>query len=212
MPPKVRSSTGGGGAKARRSSSSNAFAAKGKPKRAATASSICSAAVGSGNINKKDGGAARPSLGVAALSEGGTSRTSSNSTKRSPSAADLRASVGNCDSVREYSKEELDIIKDRPDLDVKDPAWDAYWDATQEKMGLPKIQPIHTEGQNRIHHMLRTFDLDPAYGPAIGMTRLQRWHRAKALGDDPPEEVRAILETKQGMLELGDHVFVGTGI
>ncbi len=51
-----------------------------------------------------------------------------------------------------------------------------------------------------------------SYGPTVGLTRLQRWHRAKALGEEPPEEVRAILETKQGALEHADNLFVGTGI
>lgn len=34
------------------------------------------------------------------------------------------------------------------------------------------------------------------------MTRLERWQRAKSLGDEPPEEVRKILETRQGVLDL----------
>lgn len=44
------------------------------------------------------------------------------------------------------------------------------------------------------------------------MTRLERWHRAKALGDEPPEEVRHILETKQGREEFALPIFAGTGI
>lgn len=32
------------------------------------------------------------------------------------------------------------------------------------------------------------------------MTRLQRWKRAKDLGEDPPEEVYEILTTKEGKL------------
>lgn len=59
---------------------------------------------------------------------------------------------------------------------------------------------VHAEGQNRIHHILRAFDLDPSYGPNLGMSRLERWQRAKNLGEDPPDEVLDILMTKEGQL------------
>lgn len=59
---------------------------------------------------------------------------------------------------------------------------------------------VHAQDQNPIHHILRAFDFDPSYGPSLGMTRLQRWKRAKDLGEDPPEEVYEILTTKEGKL------------
>ncbi|KAM6408082.1 DNA polymerase delta subunit 4 [Rhynochetos jubatus] len=43
--------------------------------------------------------------------------------------------------------------------------------------------------------MLRRFDLSWEYGPCTGITRLQRWERAHALGLSPPGPVRdALLE------------------
>ncbi|XP_021256879.1 DNA polymerase delta subunit 4 [Numida meleagris] len=43
--------------------------------------------------------------------------------------------------------------------------------------------------------MLRRFDLAWEYGPCTGITRLQRWERAQALGLSPPAPVReALLE------------------
>ncbi|XP_071415321.1 DNA polymerase delta subunit 4 [Pithys albifrons albifrons] len=43
--------------------------------------------------------------------------------------------------------------------------------------------------------MLRRFDLSWEYGPCTGITRLQRWERAQALGLSPPGPVRdALLE------------------
>uniref|UniRef100_A0A8C3KJA6 DPOD4 polymerase n=1 Tax=Calidris pygmaea TaxID=425635 RepID=A0A8C3KJA6_9CHAR len=43
--------------------------------------------------------------------------------------------------------------------------------------------------------MLRRFDLAWEYGPCTGITRLQRWERAQALGLSPPGPVRdALLE------------------
>lgn len=66
---------------------------------------------------------------------------------------------------------------------------------------FPPPSTVHSEGLNRVHHILHCFDFDPAYGPNLGMTRLERWNRAKNLGEDPPLEVYEILTTKQGRLE-----------
>ncbi|PFX29653.1 DNA polymerase delta subunit 4-like [Stylophora pistillata] len=41
--------------------------------------------------------------------------------------------------------------------------------------------------------MLKEFDLDSEFGPCIGITRLQRWERAKEYGLFPPEEVKEII-------------------
>ncbi|NXI35476.1 DPOD4 polymerase, partial [Galbula dea] len=41
--------------------------------------------------------------------------------------------------------------------------------------------------------MLRLFDLSWEYGPCTGITRLQRWERAQALGLSPPIEVLDVL-------------------
>ncbi len=38
--------------------------------------------------------------------------------------------------------------------------------------------------------ILRIFDMTSRYGPCVGVTRLQRWERAKKWGLNPPEEVR----------------------
>ncbi|XP_056227456.1 DNA polymerase delta subunit 4 [Seriola aureovittata] len=40
---------------------------------------------------------------------------------------------------------------------------------------------------------LRQFDLDWRFGPCTGITRLQRWERAKLHGLNPPEEIRYLL-------------------
>ena len=50
--------------------------------------------------------------------------------------------------------------------------------------------------------ILRVFDLSYEFGPCVGVTRLERWERAKALGLNPPDEVREILMTKQGTEDL----------
>jgi hypothetical protein len=40
---------------------------------------------------------------------------------------------------------------------------------------------------NEIHNELFQFDLLSKYGPCIGLTRLERFNRAKKLGLEPPE-------------------------
>ncbi|KAJ4980708.1 hypothetical protein NE237_031545 [Protea cynaroides] len=41
--------------------------------------------------------------------------------------------------------------------------------------------------------LLKQFDMNIAYGPCIGMSRLDRWDRANNLGLDPPKEVVDLL-------------------
>mmetsp|Transcript_16332 Transcript_16332/g.40274 ORF Transcript_16332/g.40274 Transcript_16332/m.40274 type:complete len:143 (-) Transcript_16332:204-632(-) len=53
-----------------------------------------------------------------------------------------------------------------------------------------KVKVIRKE----IEEKLKGFDMDASYGPCIGITRLERWNRAKKFGLDPPIEIREILE------------------
>ncbi|XP_006113806.1 DNA polymerase delta subunit 4 [Pelodiscus sinensis] len=46
--------------------------------------------------------------------------------------------------------------------------------------------------------MLRQFDLSWEYGPCTGITRLQRWERAKSLGLSPPVVVLETLLEHEG--------------
>ncbi|THH29221.1 hypothetical protein EUX98_g4960 [Antrodiella citrinella] len=102
-------------------------------------------------------------------------------------------------------------------LRLNDPKWKKPYAAAKEKMGY--MQPIHAQAQNKIHHILRIFDLyaryllpgHPAvylflirsyeYGPCVGVTRLERWERAEALGLNPPPEVKDMLMTKEALEE-----------
>ncbi|KAF8838994.1 hypothetical protein BDN67DRAFT_970727 [Paxillus ammoniavirescens] len=91
------------------------------------------------------------------------------------------------------------VEAEREHLDVEDKAgrYRGYYNEVRAKMGY--TQPIHGEGQNKIHQMLRFFDMSFEFGPCIGMTRLERWERAEAFGLNPPVEVREILLTKEGI-------------
>ncbi|XP_060181197.1 uncharacterized protein LOC132610808 [Lycium barbarum] len=41
--------------------------------------------------------------------------------------------------------------------------------------------------------VLRQFDMNMVYGPCLGMSRLDRWERAKKLGLNPPTDVERLL-------------------
>ncbi|XP_033918161.1 DNA polymerase delta subunit 4 [Melopsittacus undulatus] len=63
---------------------------------------------------------------------------------------------------------------------------------------VPAAEEPPGAGPDRsVLEMLRSFDLAWEYGPCTGITRLQRWERAQALGLSPPDKVRdALLEHK----------------
>jgi len=63
------------------------------------------------------------------------------------------------------------------------------------------MKPLHSKNQTKVHEILRVFDLSYEYGPCVGVSRLERWERAQALGLNPPVEVHKILMTKQGSTE-----------
>ncbi|KAI8985648.1 DNA polymerase delta, subunit 4-domain-containing protein [Trametes punicea] len=86
--------------------------------------------------------------------------------------------------------------KEKEPLDVSDRRWRQLYGIAREKMG--NLQPVHAHGQSMVHHILRVFDLSYEYGPCVGISRLDRWERAHALGLNPPPEVKEILLTKEG--------------
>ncbi|KAF8075151.1 DNA polymerase delta, subunit 4-domain-containing protein [Lyophyllum atratum] len=85
------------------------------------------------------------------------------------------------------------------ELNEKDPKWRKHYAEVRAKMG--HLHPIHGNGQTKIHEILRVFDMSFEYGPCVGISRLDRWERAEALGLNPPTEVRDILTTRQGTEE-----------
>lgn len=53
--------------------------------------------------------------------------------------------------------------------------------------------------------VLRAFDLELKYGPCAGLTRLERFERAKQLGFAPPERICALLVDE---LQAADQISV----
>ncbi|CAN4090958.1 unnamed protein product [Withania somnifera] len=45
--------------------------------------------------------------------------------------------------------------------------------------------------------VLRQFDMNMVYGPCLGMSRLDRWERAKKLGLNPPTDVERLLRSSK---------------
>lgn len=100
----------------------------------------------------------------------------------------------------------------RDELDVDDVRWDAVWRKTKKTMNVPPSKSVHIDHENRIQQILRVFDLDPNYGPCMGMSRLERWQRAKDLDLNPPQEIHDILTTRQGVKEHKENVFAAHGL
>jgi len=54
------------------------------------------------------------------------------------------------------------------------------------------------EEYDDMEEILRQFDMNLAYGPCLGMTRLGRWERAQRIGLNPPQHVKDFLERAGG--------------
>ncbi|PWZ01469.1 hypothetical protein BCV70DRAFT_210682 [Testicularia cyperi] len=101
---------------------------------------------------------------------------------------------------------------DLPVLDVDDGRWDALWRKTKKQLNAPPSKTIHIDHENRVEQMLRVFDLDPSYGPCMGLSRLERWHRAHDLELNPPQEIFDILNTRQGVQTYATNIFTAHGL
>ncbi|KAI0042734.1 hypothetical protein FA95DRAFT_1564020 [Auriscalpium vulgare] len=109
-----------------------------------------------------------------------------------------RAAEAEASRARDGVENTLPVKRAR--LDMGDKRWNKAYGVAREKMG--HIEPIHAAGQTKVHHILRVFDLSYEYGPCIGVTRLERWERAAALGLNPPQEIYDILTTREGIEDV----------
>ncbi|WVQ94442.1 hypothetical protein IAU59_001521 [Kwoniella sp. CBS 9459] len=183
------------------------------------------AAAGTTSRAKRAAGLSQPTLSFQSqrpISLSGKDKTKSkskaNSTSRpsiltTPSLSEIEVDAGDNVEVTEAPSDlEVKEIKHvtgqkqheheqhqgRRQLDVKSKEWKGLVRSYKEAMG--GMRPIHAgpDTHNDIHHILRVFDMTSSYGPCVGITRLQRWERAKKWGLNPPEEIRTILTTEQG--------------
>ena len=58
---------------------------------------------------------------------------------------------------------------------------------------------------NRVHHILRVFDLSSQWGPCVGITRLERWKRAEEWGLEPPVEVSMFIPDDSRRLTISSN-------
>uniref|UniRef100_A0A6N2LIJ9 DNA polymerase delta subunit 4 n=2 Tax=Salix TaxID=40685 RepID=A0A6N2LIJ9_SALVM len=59
--------------------------------------------------------------------------------------------------------------------------------------GSPDLKDDYDKNED----VLRQFDMNSAYGPCLGMSRLARWERAQRLGLNPPKEIEGLLKGKE---------------
>ncbi|KAJ1919896.1 hypothetical protein H4219_001676 [Mycoemilia scoparia] len=66
------------------------------------------------------------------------------------------------------------------------------------------VGDVHVEDYDDLSIQLFRFDMDVYYGPTIGLTRSERWARAKSLGlKSPPQRVKKHLEDAKSLEKTG---------
>ncbi|CAG8460178.1 12932_t:CDS:2 [Ambispora leptoticha] len=70
---------------------------------------------------------------------------------------------------------------------------------------------FHDEHLTPEQKLLHAFDLTYKFGSCVGVTRLERWERAKRLGLNPPEEIKELLiaENADKDPEIRESLFYG---
>lgn len=76
----------------------------------------------------------------------------------------------------------------------------------EEEKESPKAGAAHVHGteveqldEEQVENTLRLFDLNPRFGPFVGVNRLFRWQRAEKIGLQPPTLVYELLRTDQAV-------------
>lgn len=79
----------------------------------------------------------------------------------------------------------------------------------QSSTGLEAKQDVKSflDDQERVERMLREFDLSTKYGPTSGLSRLERYQRAKKMGLDPPCWVEQAIHKYGESSDFNQHVF-----
>ncbi|CAM6061670.1 unnamed protein product [Sphagnum tenellum] len=61
-----------------------------------------------------------------------------------------------------------------------------------------KEQDDDDDDDDDVEEILRQFDMNLAYGPCLGLSRLARWERARGIGLNPSQHVKDVLELCAG--------------
>lgn len=114
---------------------------------------------------------------------------------KEPSAVSERLAVGEPSTVREPpAVPEPSAVSDRPAVAVPPPKLEEWPDIASEAAGSIDVSELSGK---QIEDVLRLFDLNPAYGPFVGIDRSKRWERAQQWGLQPPQIIYKILETRE---------------
>ncbi|KAJ6379694.1 hypothetical protein OIU76_016361 [Salix suchowensis] len=65
--------------------------------------------------------------------------------------------------------------------------------------GSPDLKDYHDNHEE----LMRQFDMNMAYGPCLGMSRLARWERAQRLGLNPPIGFEGLLKAEKPLAVVG---------
>lgn len=73
------------------------------------------------------------------------------------------------------------------------------WLKVETQTGTTKFNLISTcfliDNHDPKEEMLQKFDMNMAYGPCLGMTRVERLDRAQKMGLNPPQEIERLLKS-----------------
>ncbi|KAM0155027.1 hypothetical protein ACHAPC_004755 [Botrytis cinerea] len=119
-------------------------------------------------------------------------------TKPSPASPELKPTALATTSPRSFSQPQS---KPKPQTahqtlqtslasQITDAKIRKYWKAREDLRLAPRVHQQDLEISEKI---LREWDCMSQFGPAIGIPRTKRWHRASKLGLNPPLEVLAVL-------------------
>jgi len=142
---------------------------------------------------KKAGGATTAAKKAAASLGGSTANS------KAAAAASTNSKRAKKEVAPSSDGPEITVIDgvERRKLKVKNPKYTKHYNDIVAD-SLEGMDLLHADDQSKVDVILKLFDLTPEYGPAVGMTRLERWQRASNWGLDPPAEVYDILTTVEG--------------
>ena len=67
-----------------------------------------------------------------------------------------------------------------------------------------KAIKLEEDSNSDIEENLKKFDLDPTYGPSIGLTRTDRYENARRFGLNPPENIPSLVERTNSNISYFD--------
>lgn len=97
-------------------------------------------------------------------------------------------------------------LKQSSALKQSDPAMARAHFGLSSSLKKEEFSAILEDGDHT-ERMLRGFDMSTKYGPVSGLSRLERYKRAKNLGLEPPELVKIAITKYGESSDFNKHVF-----